>query len=61
MNCKNCKHNKTAHKVNYGELTALGGEIEINNCYSEYYDDINDECHCGNWEMPSINVHLPLE
>lgn len=49
--CSECKHIKTAHKVNYGELTSLGSEIEVNDCLAEIYDDDNDLCICGNYEQ----------
>lgn len=48
--CKNCRWLKTSRKVNYGELTALGGEIEIPNCYVEKYIEEIDDCVCSNYK-----------
>lgn len=51
MKCSSCKFEETARKVNYGELTSLGGEIKVNDCLNEIYDEDGDNCVCGNYEI----------
>lgn len=51
MECSTCKYRESARLSNYGELTSLGGEIQVLDCYTEYYDPDLDECLCYNYEV----------
>lgn len=47
--CKTCIDGSRQVFVNYGELTSLGGEIKVPDCYAEHYDEDSDSCKCANY------------
>jgi hypothetical protein len=49
-NCDECKNKESAILVNYGELTSIGSEIKVNDCFAEIYDEDSDSCVCRNFE-----------